>query len=46
LEAEGKMIGDDTREIFKKFKETQIEEEIQEHDQRLYCPHGQGLDTG
>jgi len=40
------MIGDDTREVFKKFKETQIELDIQEHEDNLYRKFGNGLETG
>jgi ubiquitin carboxyl-terminal hydrolase 14 len=34
------MIPDDTREIYKKFKEKQKEEELKNHDDSLYREHG------
>lgn len=40
------MIPEDTKELYKKFKEDQKEEEIKEHDTTLYRKHGQGLDLG
>jgi len=46
LEAEGKILSEDTRELFKKWKEEQKEEEIKEHDEKLYRKHGTGLETG
>ncbi|KAL4446057.1 hypothetical protein ABPG74_011049 [Tetrahymena malaccensis] len=46
LEAEGKMIPEDTKALYKQFKEAQKEEEIRQHDENLYRPHGQGLDNG
>lgn len=46
LEAEGKMLPEDSRETYKKFKETLVAEEIKAHDDQLYAPHGFGLETG
>lgn len=46
LEAEGKMISEDSREVYKKFKETLVAEEIKAHDDQLYAPHGFGLENG
>lgn len=40
------MIPEDTKALFKQFKETMKEEEIKAHDETLYRPHGQGLETG
>lgn len=46
LEAEGKMLSEDSRETYKKYKEGLIEEEIKSHDDTLYGNHGFGLETG
>jgi len=46
LEAEGKMIPDDSKELFKRFKADQKEEEIKEHDETLYRKIGTGLENG
>ncbi len=46
LETEGKIVSEDTRDLFKKWKEDQKEEEIKDHDEKLYRKHGTGLDTG
>ncbi|CAD8102562.1 unnamed protein product [Paramecium primaurelia] len=46
LEASGKMIPDDTREIYKLFKAKKQQEEIKNHDDQLYRKHGLGLVTG
>ncbi|EGR34188.1 ubiquitin specific peptidase, putative [Ichthyophthirius multifiliis] len=46
LEQEGKMIPEDTKTLFKQFKEENAEEEIKKHDNDLYRQHGQGLETG
>lgn len=40
------MIPDDTKEIYKRFKEQKKEQEIKKHDDLLYRKHGYGLDTG
>jgi len=45
-EASGKMIPEDSRETFKRFKESQVEAEIQEHEDTLYRKIGTGLETG
>ncbi|CAD8118826.1 unnamed protein product [Paramecium sonneborni] len=46
LEASGKIVPDDTREIYKLFKAKKQQEEIQNHDDQLYRKHGFGLVTG
>jgi len=46
LEAEGKIVNEDTRETYKKFRETQTEAEIQGHYDQLYRKIGTGLETG
>lgn len=46
LEAEGKMIPDDSKELFKRFKADSKDEEIKEHDETLYRKIGTGLETG
>ena len=45
-EANGKMISEDNRELYKQFKESQTEVEIQAHDDQLYRKIGIGLETG
>jgi len=40
------MIPEDTKTLFKQFKEDSKEEEIKQHDENLYRPHCQGLETG
>lgn len=40
------MIPEDTKTLFKHFKEEQREEDIRFHDENLYRPHNQGLETG
>jgi len=46
LEAEGKMVPEDNKKIFKQWKEEQVEEDIKEHDEQLYRKIGTGLETG
>lgn len=46
LELSGKMIPEDTRAIYKQFKETMMEEETKSHDEQLYRTVGTGLETG
>jgi ubiquitin carboxyl-terminal hydrolase 14 len=46
LEASGKLIPEDTRELYKKFKEEKTEDDIKEHDEKLYRKPGSGLETG
>jgi ubiquitin carboxyl-terminal hydrolase 14 len=46
LEAQGKMLPDDTKELYKKWKEEQKDEEIRKHDETLYRKIGTGLETG
>jgi len=46
LEADGKMISEDTKGLFKKWKDDQVDEEIREHDEKLYRKIGTGLETG
>jgi len=40
------MVNEDNKELFKKFKEEQKEEDIKEHDANLYRKIGTGLETG
>jgi len=40
------MIPEDTKTLFKQFKEDSKEDEIKQHDDNLYRPHSQGLETG
>jgi len=40
------MANEDTRETFKRFKESQVEAEIQEHEDTLYRKISTGLETG
>ncbi len=46
LEKEGKMVNEDNKGLYKKFKEEQKEEEIKSHDDTLYRKIGSGLETG
>ena len=46
LEAQGKMVSEDTRTLYKQFKESLVEEEVKFHDETLYRPIGTGLETG
>jgi len=46
LEAEGKMISEDNKALFKQFKDDQKEEEVRQHDETLYRKIGTGLETG
>lgn len=46
LEASGGMIPEDSRELFKRFKAEQTEEELKAHEEQLYRKHGLGIDTG
>lgn len=46
LEAEGKMVNEDGKELYKRWKIDQKEEEIKEHDETLYRKIGTGLETG
>ena len=46
LEAEGKIVPEDSKELFKKYKEQMIEETTRLHDENLYRKHGLGLDNG
>ena len=46
LEKAGKIIPEDSREVYKNYKESLKEEEIRKHDELLYNPHGFGLETG
>jgi len=46
LEASGKLVPEYTRELYKKFKAEKEDEEIREHDDKLYRKTGTGLETG
>ncbi|KAM3136181.1 hypothetical protein pb186bvf_011640 [Paramecium bursaria] len=46
LEEKGQIIPDDSREIFKKFKERKRQEEIDNHDKSLNRQFGTGKETG
>jgi len=40
------MIPEDSKQVYKIFKEEEKEQEIREHDENLYRKHGSGLDAG
>ena len=40
------MVPEDSKQVYKMFKEEEKEQEIKDHDENLYRKHGQGLDAG